>query len=410
MLMLWHDKYLGYYMHYEERDFFLAEKFCSIVLGTDLFYRNRQEIDGEASFSKEGLVPVDFSGVNPIKISSWEEAIIMLSEIYENYETIIDTTRRNYMLQQIGSFRKICRWLSGVPMSFREIVAETMFVNENPIGKQELAREIFKLSKSLESAGYSGNTEKMLAAWRKNREITNIDEVYQVLQELLANAKTKTLELGLSAIEDFDVTASLVFNVPYNAYCDYYTRTIQINGDVIYTYEELKHLVAHEAYPGHMTHMAHRQKLLEAGKIPADAGLVITNTASSPIFEGIADYGLTLLNWLGSDDDKVCYYLNRVQSMCNLNAAYMMHSMGVSDDNIKDYMRKHFFNSKSKIESRMRFISYPLRKPFMYAYWRGWEGIERGYAQIEQTQLSNYYKYIYDHMHSIDTALQFNKN
>ena len=73
-------------MQYEEKDFRLAEEFCGIVLGTDEFYRKRQmEASDETSFTSEGLVPVNFSGVSPVLISSWQEAIDKLTDIYHRW-------------------------------------------------------------------------------------------------------------------------------------------------------------------------------------------------------------------------------------------------------------------------------------------------------------------------------------
>ena len=70
-------------MQYGKKDFELAERFCAVALGADLYYRKEQEKEaGEASFSAEGLVPVNFSGVKPAKITSWQQAIRELEEIY----------------------------------------------------------------------------------------------------------------------------------------------------------------------------------------------------------------------------------------------------------------------------------------------------------------------------------------
>ena len=76
-------------MQYGKKDFELAERFCAVALGADLYYRKEQEKEaGEASFSAEGLVPVNFSGVKPAKITSWQQAIRELEEIYHGYEKL----------------------------------------------------------------------------------------------------------------------------------------------------------------------------------------------------------------------------------------------------------------------------------------------------------------------------------
>ncbi len=395
-------------MRYEEKDFTLAKRFCGIVLGTDVFYRNMQMGEsGEESFTSEGLVPVDFSGVAPSKITSWQQACSELEEILHEYEKLEDPVRRNYMLQQTGSFRKVCLWLSGFPMTFREIAAETMFINENPVGERFLQDMTKRLGETLKEAGYEGNVEEQLKAWRKARAIDGPEKTLETLEALLKEAKDKTLALGFEAIRDFDVHAKLVYNVPYNAYCDYMSRMIYINGEVSYTYDELKHLVCHEAYPGHMTHMAVRQQLVETGKIPADAGLVLTNTASSPVFEGLADNGMDVLGWSGDINDKICKLLDQIQAICNQNASHIYYCEEDGREKAKRYMEERSFSSEMKISSRLRYMGYPFRKAYMYAYWRGWEAVEKAWGRLPEEKRADFLTYLYENMYSVDTVLQF---
>ncbi len=398
-------------MQYEKKDFELAEKFCEIVLGTDVFYRKEQmEKSDEVSFTAEGLVPVDFSGVKPAVITSWKEAIDGLTEIYHGYEKIRDPIRKNYMLQQTGSFRKVCLWLSGFPISFREIAAETMFLDENPVGFRTLEKRIEKLQRTLSKAGYQGSVKEQVRTWQEDRAVQGPEKTRDILEKLLCEAKTRTLALGFEAIQDFDVHAEIVYNVPYNAYCDYLSRMIYINGEVTYTYDELKHLVCHEAYPGHMTHMAIRQQLVEAGKIPKDAGLVLTNTASSPIFEGLADQGNDFLGWKGEIHDEIVRQLSQIQSICNQNASHIYYCEEEGPRKAEEYMRLYSFASEAKIKSRLRYMGYPFRKAYMYAYWRGWEAVETAWERLPQKEQKVFLKYLYENMHSIDTVLQFEEN
>lgn len=401
-------------LHYEEKDFQLAVKFAEIALGADRFYRALQEEESkhnkESSFRVEGLVPVDFTGVTPVEIHSWEEAIRGLDEVYAGYEKIEDPTRRNYMLQQVGSFRKVLRWVSGSPVSFREIAAETMCLDANPVGEKQVQQEIDAMDLLLSEAGYSGDVHEKFARWHEDRMTKSPEETEQVLRDLLSEAKEQTLALGFTCIRDFNVKAELVYDVPYNAYCDYYTQEIRINGEVSYTKDELRHLVSHEAYPGHMTHMALREELLKAGKVPVDAGLVITNTASSPIFEGIADNGNEVLGWNKDLHAKICRHLNRLQAMCNVNASHMLYVEGKSKEQIAAYLRDRAFMSEEQLSSRLRYIGYPFRKAYMYPYWRGWDAVETKWFSLKEEEKAPFLKYLYENMHSIDTVKQYGQN
>ncbi len=393
---------------YEELDFRLAERFCAVVLGADNLYRRGQAPQaGESALRQEGLAPVDFSGATAAPLADWVEAEAELTAIYQDYTQVKLECRRNYMWQQVGSFRKLCRWLSGQPFTYRETVAETMFIDANPVPAAHIEQYHRRLNQALAQAGYSGSLAGKLAAWREKRLVTEATETEAVLRDYLAEAREKTLALGLEPVRDFQVRPQVVFGVPYNAYCDYQARAIYINGDVHYTRDELKHLVCHEAYPGHMTHLAQRESLVSAGRIPADAGLVLTNTASSPVFEGLADNGMAMLNWQDDSDDQICLIFNQIQAMAALNAGHQLHAQGAGRAAVADYLRQAAFGSESWVQSRLRYIAFPLRAPFIYSYWRGWEAIGGFWAKLDAAQRRRFIPYLYNNMHTVDTALQF---
>lgn len=397
-------------IRYEEKDFRLAKEFCAIVLGTDQYYRSLpSDIGDEGSFSKEGMVPVNFCGVEPKEIHSWDEAIEGLTRVYQEYGTIEDPTRRNYMLQQVGGFRKICMWLSGAPIQFRELAAETMFVDENPVGAALLQEKYDAMDAALTEAGYSGTMEEKLEAW-KNARAVPADKLEQTLNELMAEGRRRCVEKGFADSAGLDVKVSLCYNKPYNGYCDYFTRTVEISGETVYTYEQLKQLVCHEAFPGHMTHMAIRQRRVEAGEIPADAGLVLTNTASSPVFEGIGDNGMSFIGWDDTLDDRICRLLNEIQSMCNINASHIMYCQQGGREAAKAYLEKYSFASPAQIKSRLRYFGFPYRKAYMYAYWRGWDAVASKWNALKEDERAPFLDYLYNHMHSVDTVAQFGQN
>lgn len=397
-------------IRYEEKDFRLAREFCAIALGTDKFYRALppETHGGEEAFRKEGLIPVDFSGVEPREIRSWDEAIEALTRVYQEYGTIQDPTRRNYMMQQVGGFRKVCLWLSGAPIQFRELAAETMFVDENPIGAAALQKKYDAMDAALAEAGYTGTMLEKLDAWKAARAVPK-EDVERVLNELLAEGKRRCVEKGFTDAAGLDVRAVVVYGKPYNGYCDYFTRTIEISGETAYTYEQLKHLVCHEAFPGHMTHMAIRQRRVEAGEMPADAGLVITNTASSPTFEGIADTGMDFLGWEETIDDRICKYLQQIQSICNINASHILYCGG-DREAARDYLERYSLASPAQISSRLRYFGFFFRKAYMYAYWRGWDAVESKWESLREEEREPFLEYLYNHMHSVDTVAQFLEN
>lgn len=395
---------------YSDLDFRLAERFSAVVLGTDKFYQEHALLsnsESEPFLQNEGLVPVNLTTVKAADINSWEEAIFALEELYQEYRRESNPVRRNYMWQQIRSFINVCKWLSGEKMSFRDKVRNTQFISENPVGKacfDSFRQQLFTL---LGENGYSGNIDERLEAWRQNRLVSGDKEVEDCLNDFISIAQQKTFDLGLSAVADYQIRAEVVHDMPYNAYCDFVGRVISINGDTEYTEEELKHLVCHEAFPGHVAHLAVRADLLKKGAVPADAGLVLTNTASSPIFEGIADNGDRFIRWDETNDDRICYLFNCIQTIGAHNAAHMLNAEGKSTVEVYDYLRDQAFGSDGWIEARFRFMNFPFRVPFIYAYWCGWSGVRAIWNNLSQENKPIFIEYLYNNMHSLDSANQF---
>jgi hypothetical protein len=158
---------------------------------------------------------------------------------------------------------------------------------------------------------------------------------------------------------------------PYAAYCDYPGRRLLLNLDFAYTRGLLKHLACHEAFPGHLVHLARRAALVAAGEMPLEGAQVVTNSASSALFEGIADNGEALLDWIDGPEDHASLALNRLRSALRCNAAWMVHGEGKGLDETVAEIASASFQDAATTRRRLAFLSHPLRAPFVYAYWCG---------------------------------------
>jgi hypothetical protein len=393
--------------NYSATDFKLSEKYVAVVLGMDILYRSTTQSYGEKTFEKEGLVPINLTEIEPYPIESWEEAVDKLREIYEAYTSEHNDIRRNYMLQQIYSTITLAKWISGENIPYRELVRQLLYVNENPLTYEQQKKLHEKLDTLLQQRGYKGNLEEKIKQWENERYIPP-EKLISTLTSLLNEARTKTIQMGFEEISDVQVNPKIVYDVPFQAYCDFLGNNMYLNGDISYTYESLKHLVTHEAFPGHTTHLTIRQHQIRSGKIPADAGLVITNTASSPTFEGIGDNGLQFLNWENTIDDHINDILQTIRSTSSLIASHMIHTERRNINDVKKFMKTFSFKKEDKwIQSRLRFITHPFRAPFIYSYWRGKEKVRRVYRQIPEKNKQHFFRYLYGHMHSLDTVEQY---
>lgn len=310
------------------------------------------------------------------------------------------------MLQQIDSVVKLTCWLSGKKMQYRQLVRELLYVNENPVPLEVMDSLIAKLGDMLGERGYEGTVEQKLIKWKKNRSVEK-NKVEEIADSLLNEAKNRTLELGFKEIADQSMKTVIVHDVPYQAYCDFKAGKVYINGDICHTYDSLKHLAIHEAFPGHTTHLAVRQKLVMEKAVPCDAGLVITNTASSPIFEGIGDNGGKFLNWCNTEDDKINELFQKISSITAMNSAHMINGEKKDRQEVIDYMKQFTFAEDEWVESRLRFITHPFRAPFIYSYWRGNEAVGNIWSLVPEGLRDNFIKYLYYNMQSIDSLEYF---
>ena len=393
-------------VHFESLDHKLSQEYTQIVLGMDDFYRKNISSGLEASLDEEGLVPINVTRETPNSYSGWNEIFADLEDLRSKYSSIQSEVRRNYMQQQIGSLLTLARWRSGEEIPFRENVRGLLYVNENPSSDAERKELHHRLESLLIQKGFSGTLKEKVKKWERAQHVPS-QQVESVLQDLLYQGKERVVQKMFKEMEDVEVTPVVVTGVPYSAYCDYVGGKMYINGDLSYTYEALKHLVTHESFPGHTTHMRIRELCVQSGDIPLDAGLVITNTASSSVFEGIGDNGIDFIDWADSLDDEIYKVYQEIKSISGMNAAHMIHAEGKRDEEVSEFLRDFAFGEENWIQSRLRFFKHTLRAPFIYSYWRGNEAVKEIYNRISEDRKSAFYEFLYKNMLSADTVKQF---
>ncbi len=194
-----------------------------------------------------------------------------------------------------------------------------------------------------------------------------------------------------------------VHRVPFAAYCDYPGRRLILNLDYGYTLPALKHLACHEGFPGHFVHMALREALTSSGEMPLDGALVVTSSASSPLFEGIAETGIQFLDWIEGPTDRLAIALNRLRSAARINAAWKIHAENASEQAAVAYLMSTCLQSRAWAESRLAFLTHPLRAPFIFAYWYGEQAVEQVWQRVEPARRREFWHFLYSNMHTPST-------
>lgn len=391
---------------YENKDFLLSEQYVSIVVGLDNFFRANDTNDTDAVLNKEGLVPINLTKIHANEYTSWDEIIDDFENLKHGYRTLQNDVRSFYMLKQIDSLVNLVKWSKKEMLDFRSQVRGFLFVNDNPFTPRQCETLHAELQEKFKSIGLTGNLQDNYQTWCNDRKVP-LKEIESTLNTLLEQARTKVAERMFPEVENINVKVNIVHDVPYSAYCDYVNETMIINGGFDYTYESLKHLATHEVFPGHTTHMHIRETEYKKGNIPADAALVITNTASSPIFEGIGDNGLSFIDWDQSINDEISDLIQRIKSVSGMNASYELNELNKTHHEVKTFLKEFAFGQEEWINSRMRFISHPLRGPFIYSYYRGYEGVRNVYSKISNGERSEFFNFLYKNMLTIDELKTF---
>ncbi|MBK5255049.1 MAG: hypothetical protein JJE39_03370 [Vicinamibacteria bacterium] len=192
-----------------------------------------------------------------------------------------------------------------------------------------------------------------------------------------------------------------VTGVAFNARCDYLSRRIELNIDPILTRPGLKHLAVHEGYPGHYVQFALRATMAEADQAPADVLLSLVNSASSSIFEGIGDSGLTLLEWMETDDDRFQSLMNAYRAGIATEAAWQFHALGWPAQRVAAALSERgLVGGEGWVANRVRFIQSPARAVLIWSYWWGERLVSGAWRRVRAYRRDDFLHFLYGRMHS----------
>lgn len=384
-----------------------GEEVTRSVLGVDTLYRRdatrRVPAPESGHLGEEGLVAVNLSELLAKEYAGWPEAISDWEALRRRAEALVDASRRAYYEDLATSMLALVSWSergAGHPAgsSFSEFGARILGLERLAFTSDEWEGARTSLQQHLHSAGYRDRDWRAaLSRWEEERRVP-ASEVVPTLNELLAAARMRVEERMFALPPGRAICAVGVRNVAYSAYCDYVGGEMQVNLDQPYTLPELRHLVAHEAYPGHYTHLAVREAAAETGEATQDVLLVITDTPTSPIFEGIGDNGLDFC-WDVEPDDAVVMALFRMRILAVCRAAVCL-AAGEPPESVRAKLVDESAGHPAWVDQRLRFLSYPLRRPFIFAYAWGERVVADVYRTIPPTARPSFFGALYRHHHS----------
>jgi hypothetical protein len=379
----------------------IGEELTRVTLGIDRLYRS--QAGGSGVLDREGLIPVILTDVAPIQLVDWNEAEARLVELDGRIETAGDAMRLAYLEEMIDSLRGLIATFRGDPQNYVERVQGCLRVDASGASTVLMDQYRDDIDRLLRKAGYvAGTMAERVMRWEEDHQVAP-ESVPAVLKDLLEAAHERTVQKMFPLPDGLVMDPVGVRGVPFSAYCDYVGRQLRINLDYVYTRSSLKHLACHEAFPGHLVHLAVRERLTKAGQMPLDAALVVTSSASSALFEGIGENGIAFLDWIEDDADILGMTLNRLRSAARMNAALLIHQNRRPLGEVRAYLRETCFATPAWVESRLAFLTHPLRAPFIFAYWCGDRAVEQVWNRTAPHQRSAFFQYLYHHMHTVTT-------
>ena len=134
----------------------------------------------------------------------------------------------------------------------------------------------------------------------------------------------------------------------------------------------------------------------------------MVNTASSSVFEGIADAGLAVIDWIEDDDDRLQALMNRYRAGIGTGAAWRLHALGWSARTSPHWLRERsLVGGDGWVDGRMRFLAAPARAVLIWSYWWGERVVAPAWAQVRPDERADFVRFLYGRMHSVDTVGMF---
>jgi len=383
----------------------IGNELAGLTAGIDALYRSTPRSDG--FLDKEGLIPVAMAEVEPTKLRDYAEARERLEALAVRNAGEAETQlRRDYVDEMIDSLLALVTTFEEKPISFADRVRRQIRVETQLVPDAELEGYRRTIREKLDELGYAGGSlTEDFNRWEAQARVPK-EAVLAELKALIVEGRERVTAtmypMAHEWMEPEGVTA-----VPFSAYCDYPTRKVLLNLDFPYTRFSLKHLATHEVFPGHLVHMNLRERYVAEGKMPLDGAQVVTSSASSALFEGIADNGMFFLDWVDGPEDELGVALQRLRSAMRCNAAWMMHAQGMSLDEIVRIMADKALQDPVTARSRLAFLSHNLRAPFVYAYYGGDMAVHEVWKTVAPEERKEFWSFLYDNMHTPTTLKKY---
>ena len=384
----------------------IGHDLTAITMGIDRFERVTN--DGQSLLDGEGLVPVYLGEdlVKPRKYTAWDEIRVDLVQLETCIATVKPGERRTFLEGMVRSLRVAVRVFSGGSPTFEEKVLTLVGAPRIREDREMIETTRDRIDRLLTGLGFvSGTLRNRVRAWEDSRAIAP-ERIEPVFRALMVEAKRRTADMIFDT-GDFDMALNPVRDRPYTARWNFDGGQIDLNVDITYSRATLKHLVCHEAFPGHSTQLLYTRAEVDAGRSTLDALLVTANAITGCVQEGIADQGIYLIDWLEDADDQLMLELRNLQSAAQITAIWAYMAEGQPAEQTVTYLRNTALGQDAWVRGRLRTAAHPVKGPFIASYWAGSEAVRRLRERVSDAQRPDFLRALYGRAHSPQSLEMF---
>jgi hypothetical protein len=347
------------------------------------------------------LIPI-FLGNNLIRaqnLETWDQVLVELEKLESEALTYPSGSRRVFLIAMIDSLRAAAQLFNGTELSFSEKLERLVGVPAQAIPTEQLEDMRVNLEGLLEKSGYQhGILSERVMRWESERFL-DASKIELTFETLMLEGQQRT-DAMIFATKDYKMRLNLVHDVPYTARCNFNQGLMDLNGDLKFTRSALKHLVAHEVFPGHSTQLLYTLDAAQNGSSSPDVLLCTANTVVGTIQEGIGDQGIHLIDWIDSDDDAIFMALRRLRSAAATSAAWYQMAEFWTLEQVREFLQDTAFPQPTWREGRLRFAAHPFRGAFIASYWFGDEAVREVRERTKPENRKAFVQYLYGQMHT----------
>jgi hypothetical protein len=363
---------------------------------------------GRGPLDSEGLVPI-YLGADLIAApayTDWAEVESELDALDSQLPHVAPASRRVFATAMLRSLRAAVRLFRGGALDYAAKVADLVGAPPGPVDAEEVEAARERLDTLLRSRGVvHGSLAQRIAAWEEERALLP-GELESTFHTLMDQGRTRTAA-KIFDTGDFTMALNPVRGVPYTARCAFDAGKMDLNVDLKFTRAAIKHLVAHEVFPGHATQLLLTRARVEQGTAHPETLLCTANTVLGCVQEGIADEGVGLIDWFEDDDDHIHLELRRLRSAAQTSAAWYLMVEQRPAESVAQYLRDTAAGQESWVQGRLKMAAHPFRGAFIASYWAGARAVRHVMERTEPADFPRFVEYLYGNAHSPQSLEMF---